>query len=655
MTEQTKKHSFSILTGSTGASPAFSEADSKKGWVKYGDDDGYAEYLQSLFVGSSIHSAVVKGVGDMIFGGGLKARETGHAQMVKVVELFSGDVLKRAALDLKLYGQCYLNPIWSVDRTTIAEVHHLPVAHMRCGLAGDEDRITEYYYSALWTAQSVPKVMPAFSHEDRVAASTVVHIKLYSPVGFYYGIPDYVGSTSYIDVDIEVGDFHLSNIQNGLFPSMMINFNNGVPSEEERRMLEQEINRKFQGAQSAGKTLISWNDSAEEAPSFEAFQPSEPQRVYQFLSKEVVTKILSGHRVTSPLIFGVRGEGGGFGSNADEMRDAYELFSNSVIQSFQDTLLDGLRPILQASGVSIPLYFEKLAPAEFLWSDGIGGKDTGNKDASYNGAQITAATDVLAQVAQGIITEEQAKVFLIQMLQFEPDVAEALFVEGASAVDQMTDKVQMSGRISDIQSNAWMVHLASKNSQPPARWRLWKEERVVDSSQERKLHRNRRDFAESMGALEGYGNYQMPSEWGDVVSPQGHHFALRYQYEPLDSTAVSKTGKSREFCQNMVSISESGVMYRFEDITDMSFDGVNGQFAAAGSSNYDIFEFKGGVNCYHTWLRKIYILDDPTLSEADIEAEWDEVMTKVGDNPYVPPKGEESIAPIDMPKGASLK
>lgn len=590
------KYNFHVANHGNQASQSFDEVDSKKGWVKYGQDDDYVNYLNDLFVGSSIHSAVCKGVSDMIYGGGLKADEPGHADMVKVIGLFGGDVLRRAALDLKLYGQCYLNPIWSVDRSTIAEVHHLPVANVRCGVAED-DVVTKYYYATNWGSQVVPKVIPAFSAEDRTAASTVIQIKLYSPVGFYYGIPDYIGSTAYIDVDIEVGDFHLANIQNSLFPSCMINFHNGIPTEEERRTLEEEINRKFQGAQSAGKTLITWNDSKEETPTFQAFQPSEPQRVYQFLSKEVVTKILSGHRVTSPLIFGVRGEGGGFGSNADEMRDAYELFQNSVVQSFQDTLLSGLSPILHACGVTIPLHFEKLAPAKFLWSDGFGG--------------------------EGPAQEE------VERREMSSDL-----------------------RISEVQGKAWMVHLASKNS-PMKGWKLWREMPVSDTSLERSLHSPRQDFA-SAGELEDYDNHQLPSEWGDAVNGD-NRFALRYAYEPLDSTTISKTGKSRDFCQTMVSLSEAGVMYRYEDIADMSDNGINDEFAPAGASSYDIFEHKGGVNCYHTWLRKIFIQTDNNLSEAELEASWDEVMRSVGNNPYVPPKGEESIAPIDTPSRGSLK
>jgi hypothetical protein len=152
--------------------------------------------------------------------------------------------------------------------------------------------------------------------------------------------------------------------------------------------------------------------------------------------------------------------------------------------------------------------------------------------------------------------------------------------------------------------------------------------------------------------LEEYDNHTEYSEWGDVVSPKGYHFALRYRYSTNDSTVESKTGVSREFCQEMVDLSKGGTMYRYEDISDMSADGINGQFAAEGEDTYNIFEWKGGVNCYHSWWRVIYVYaPNGDVSSAGVEevlsSEWDATMRRVGNNPYVPQKGDEALRPID--------
>lgn len=199
----------------------------------------------------------------------------------------------------------------------------------------------------------------------------------------------------------------------------------------------------------------------------------------------------------------------------------------------------------------------------------------------------------------------------------------------------------------------WLNWLKDKNAQLPKGWVLLKRERIDNPSVDFRLH-SRRQF-DSMADLESYDNHTEYSEWGDVLSPGGYWFALRYQYCDLDSTAISKTGVSRDFCVNMVALSESGVQYRYEDIADMSADGINGQFAAKGESTYDIFEWKGGKNCYHWWERLIYIYapDGDALEVDDAAAmeyiyDWDEVMMRVGNNPYVPQPGIEGIPTIEM-------
>ena len=197
----------------------------------------------------------------------------------------------------------------------------------------------------------------------------------------------------------------------------------------------------------------------------------------------------------------------------------------------------------------------------------------------------------------------------------------------------------------------WLRHLEKKSS-PVTDGFLWRTEDVTDTSFDHNIFKKKYEFAESRGLLESYDNHDLYSDWGDVVSPEGYHFALRYYYSQNDSTVESKTGVSRDFCQKMVDLSISGAMYRYEDIAFMSADGINGEFAAEGEDTYDIFEHKGGVNCYHSWKRAIYIYaPNGEVSREGVEEvaqrEWDEAMRRVGNNFLVPQKVGEHLRPID--------
>lgn len=676
-----KKEFFNVLNYTSTVTPIFRESQTHE-WIDMGIDNLFPHYLEELFASSSIHSAIVNGISQMIYGDGLDALNKDHniEQWLKVNEIFSDkDALKRCAFDLELYGNCYFNIIWSIDRSTISKVHHVPAATIRCGVANDEDQITDFYHKADWSDNSVPQVIPAFSTSDRTAASQLLHIKIYNPQSFSYGLPSYQGSQNYIQVDSALGEFHLNQINNGFFPSTLLNFSDGIPTQEERAELERLIYNKFGSASNAGKILMTFSDSQENSPTVESFNISDSHQVFDYLSREVSIKILSGHRVTSPLLFGLRNEGGGFGSNAEEMKDAYDLFYNTVVLPMQRLILDGLRPVFAASSITLDLFFKPLKPASFISVDnlfGATGGATASKDASYNGAQIASGLDILVKVKEGLLTVEQAKVFLVQMLQFTPEVADALFTEGADAIaqvkkeetqDEAIAETQLSkapDRISQEDSDAWLTHLAKKDSPPPKGYKLWKTEDVINTADDKVFHsykKMHRAF-DDIGNPGAYAEYDMDSEY-DVISPKGYLFAVRYSYAETAKTPPENPNyESREFCEVMMDLSDSGAMFRYEDLQYMEDDGVNGSFAPSGKSKYSVWEFKGGCFCRHSFKRNIFIyapegevFEFSEDNEAEIQGDFDAVMQRVGDNPYVLQKDIEGVAPIDMPDRGSLK
>ena len=373
------KHEFNVYGLPTHELPLFQEKPGRE-WVDYGYDNAYGDYLRDLYLGSSIQSAVVSGVSEMIYGEGLDAtdREQKPDQWLKTQKLLENsdeNILRQLCFDLKLYGQCYVQVIWNRVRTEIAELRFIPAHSVRSGVADAQGKVDCYYVSPDWSrmreSRYAPVKYPAWDMEDRTEPASVYQIKAYQPGIFYYGLPDYVGSTNYIELDREVSTFHLNNIKNGLFPSMLLSFNNGVPSDEERRAIERHVNEKFSGSSNAGRLLISFNDGTDSAPQLTPVNPNDNDGMYEFLATECTTKILAGHRITSPLLFGIRGEGNGFGNNADELRDSFSLFQNTVINPFQRTLLDGLNPLFAVNGIDLDFYFKTLKPADFIDVDAV--------------------------------------------------------------------------------------------------------------------------------------------------------------------------------------------------------------------------------------------------------------------------------------------
>jgi len=356
-----------IVNLSTYTTPKIKETRNKE-WVSYGEDNGYYQYLIDRYNGSPTNNAIINGLSEMIFGKGLNATDASRKpdEYAQMVSLFKKDVVRKFCYDLKLMGQCAIQIIYSKDRSRIAQIEHLPIETIRTEKANeDSGEIEGYYYHSDWMnmkPQDKPKRIPAFGTSNE--SIEILCVKPYRAGFYYYSPVDYQGGLQYSELEEEIANYHLNNIKNGLAPSMLINFNNGIPNEEERELIERRIYDKFSGSSSAGKFILSFNDNAESGSSIEPVQLSDAHNQYQFLSDESSKKILVSHRIVSPMLFGIK-DNTGLGNNAEELKTASILNNNVVIKPFQELLIDSFNKILAFNGISLNLYFETLQPLEF--------------------------------------------------------------------------------------------------------------------------------------------------------------------------------------------------------------------------------------------------------------------------------------------------
>lgn len=349
-----------------------------KDWISYGEGNDYFQHLIDRYNGSPTNNAIINGLSDMIYGDGLDSTDSSRKpeEYAKALSLFTKDCVRKLVYDLKLMGQCSMQLIYSKDRKTIAKVEHFPIETLRAEKSNDDGEIEAYYYHPDWSKvkpNDKPKRIPAFGFSEENIEVLVV--KPYR-AGYYYFSPvDYQGGLQYSELEEEIANYHLNNIQNGLAPSMLINFNNGVPSDEEREMIEQRIYKKYSGTSNSGKFILAFNDSADQAANLQTVELSEAHAQYEFLSNEASRKILVSHRIVSPMLFGIKDQTG-LGNNADELKTASILTDNVVVRPFQRLLIDSFDQILAFNGIALNLYFKTLQPLEFVDVDNIQDKDT---------------------------------------------------------------------------------------------------------------------------------------------------------------------------------------------------------------------------------------------------------------------------------------
>ena len=344
--------------------PEISENKRDK-WVAYGVDNNYYQTLIDAKE-SPTNSALINGISDMIYGRGLHATNAAKKpdEYAMMVQLFSEDCMRKICDDFYTFGQAAYQVIYDTAHTKVMEVAHMPIQNLRPEKMNEEGYIEAYYYCDDWAnakRNDEHQRIPCFGKSKE--GLEVMVIKPYK-AGFHYFSPvEYQSGLDYAFVEIELGQFHLNNIYTRFSGSTIINFNNGIPEEDQQRMIESKIKDKFTGTE-GDSVIVAFNDSQETAAQIESISLPDAHNQYQFISEEASKKIMVSHRVTSPLLFGLP-QNGGLGSNADEIKMAALLFDNTVIKPMQRVIIESVNAILSFNNISLNTFFLTSQPLEF--------------------------------------------------------------------------------------------------------------------------------------------------------------------------------------------------------------------------------------------------------------------------------------------------
>ena len=395
------KSSVSFVNLSSYTSPEIVENKNKE-WIEFGADNDYFKFLINRYNGSPTNNACINSISQLIYGRGLDATDSSRRpeQYARMLSLFKKDDVRRFAYDLKLTGQCAMQVIYSKDKKTIEKVEHLPIETLRAEKCAEGDKqVQAYYYHADWVnikPSDKPLRIPSFGVSDSPKPIEILYVKPYVAGMYYYSTPDYQGGLQYSELEEEISNYHINNVQNGLAPSMLISMNNGVPDEEQQRLVENKIKQKFSGSSNAGKFILAFNDDKESAATIEAVQLSDAHNQYQFLSDESQKKIMVAHRIVSPMLLGIK-DSTGFGNNAEELETASILMNNTVIIPFQELLTDAFDKILAFNNISLNLYFKTLQPLQFIDLENVKDSETREEETGVKMSKVFSDLEQLGE------------------------------------------------------------------------------------------------------------------------------------------------------------------------------------------------------------------------------------------------------------------
>jgi len=606
---------------STSTAPLVQEVRGKD-YIEYGDANGewrnlYPQFLIDLYYSSSITAAIVNATAEMIAGEDIVITDEDDRDeeaRVKLQNFMNNansnetlhEVLKKVAFDFKLQGAFALNIVWSKDRTQIAEIYHIPVEKIRCERPDEFGKTRAYYVSGDWanTRTNKPYRVPAFNVNDRTSPNQILYTGLYSPNMNSYYTADYISCNNWSLIDSKVSEFHLNNISNGFTGSFMISFANGIPTAEERNQIERSLESKFTSEKNAGKFVLTFSDDKTRVPEITSISPSDLDKQYIALQELLTSNILAGHRVTSKTLMGLD-SANGFSSNADELLNASNFYLNTVVMPFQGQILKVLHKIFQVNNMDMPVEFLQLKPITIQFdSETIREVMTTDEIRSDLGLP-----DLTKQQEEEDFKEEFAKVGMIDGKPVFDSIEEALAsaktlgCEGYHEHELEGKTVYMAceGHTEATELSKWIEEFGEDM---PEDWELIDEE-VVDGEHndfdfEQVLNEEADKNLELASSVKATPNKR--SSQDGVNKSYNDYYKVRYVYA-TDNFLTNKSGTSRDFCRDMVAAKK---IYTKEDLVNANSQVVNKGFGIDGTQKYNIFLFKGGPECRHYFLRRIY-------------------------------------------------
>ena len=370
--------------------PRFEEKKGKN-YVEFGAKNNYPNYLIELYGESPKHGAIVKGKVNYIFGKGFEGVE----QKANSQGETWNQIMKRSILDDELQGGYYLQIIYNA-LGKIKDVFHIEFQKVRAS-----KDLQTFYVKNDWTASDFKekaREYPAFNPNDP-SGPQIFFVKQYNPKSDVYPLPSYFQGLNYIESDIQVSRHILGNAKHNFVATKLINFNNGLPQEEEQQEVETDLKRKFAN-HDGDRVVIAFNPSRENAVDIVNLgETSLTKEDFTNVNNLIMQEIFSCHQVTSPMLFGIKTEGQLGGRS--EIRDAYQIFQNTYVNERQQEHEQTFTKLMNLAGIEGEFKIVPVEPLSFEFSEAVMSANmTRDEIREKLGLQSSVVTD-----ASGVTTQ----------------------------------------------------------------------------------------------------------------------------------------------------------------------------------------------------------------------------------------------------------
>lgn len=564
--------------------------------VYYGKDNLYFDFLIDRYRGSTTNQAILNGKAKLIYGRGLSATDAGKNidDWATLMTMVRPEDIKRVIFDRVLLGMgCFL--VTTVGSKT--KLSHFPMNTLRSGKADEEGNIDYWYYHHDWKSRGTYKKgtddlkrFRSYDPENKEKEQVLI-VAPYVPGSFYYPAPDYEGALPYALLEEEIADYLINDVQNGFSGTKVVNYNNGIPSPEEQRMIVKLTNDNLTGSKGL-KTIIAFNRDETKKTTVDDIPLNNAPEHYRYLSEECEAKLLKGHKAPSELL-GFKGDAAGFANNAEELQNKMIAFANYELRPYQMEIIEAIEWVLGVRGISFNLYFKSIQPLEFT--------------------EDTPAEEVVEEQTSNTQLSEQNEALVNFIRSGEEPSSEWEEIDERDVDYESEEDL-------DSQVEEWNREEHDKNNPEPS---LLK--KIVNLV--------------STGTARPNASSEQDQKIGE------YYYKVRYRYA---GNAIPE----RPFCSSMMM---AGKLYRKEDIIALDDIAVNPGWGPGGANTYSVWKYKGGGNCKHQWRRVTFRSTSKTQDLKSPLAETIGTAEAAVRGYRVTNDWEVSVQPHSMPNAGFIK
>jgi hypothetical protein len=605
-----------------------------KDWVQYGVDNNYFNYIIDVNNNSTTCRAISIGISNMIYGKGLAAHDGDKRpeQYAQMMSLFKKSDLRKFINDYKVLGMAAFQLVYQDGK--VKQVHHFPMETLRAEKCNDKGEIEGWYYSNNWEnlkPTEKPERIPAFGFGKANGVEMYV-LKPYEAGKYYYSSPDWSSAMPYAVLEDEIGDYLINDCINGFSGTKVVNFNNGVPDPEKMQAIKSDVLGKLTGSRGE-KVIVAFNNNSESKTTIDDIPLNDAPQHYQYLADECFRKLIVGHRVTSPMLLGIREGNDGLGNNAEEIKNATQLFDNIVIRCFQDQVIECIDAILSVNDIALDLYFKTLKPIEFsdidIVNEEIIEEETGYELSlkKIDGQEVyktkeEAEAKALEQGCEGYHEHEEDGEIWYMPCESHDEIVD-LKKPCTAGYEQYGMKIKDGKKVpncipikmTEEETESVLGHLAESGEKMSDKYvyvdEINEEDDIDNEDWANYLIKEKKSTLSKVKGLLGLKDEIDSKKNGSSFSyldSKNGLYKIRYTYA---RGSYKPSLSQRPFCRNMMNMASAGIVWRIEDIDKASREGVNRQLGHNRQA-YDLFKFKGGIYCRHKWKKVLYRLESNT-------------------------------------------